>query len=687
MAKSISSIYDCTDNLVPLYPDATGYYQFKGRRPKEKIEDGLDRMRADAMALSRTLPITYEQTLNWFRGVATSLERHECEEAMKETLSNCEENLRNHLIDICNHYSLSIVGVTICSQKTSSPSPKVKSDITAMRQVSMTKVEDGGQEAAHVTQEAIEVSDEKEILPQSRVLSQYWQWYYDFWDKFVKDWFEQCPNKPSDEVSQAYKGCVGALNFDELPEPYYGTPEKGVKAVIINLNPGMSQTDERKESLEEEKFYSSKDTYKGKGPHVKRSLVTEFADSCNKQYSKFVQKWSCLDPKYRHEKPDLCGVKWWQGLSQSEVGGRVKWIGRIYNKDLDVQTTPSGVKDSIHPLEVFALELCPYHSKSFNLDDEMAFSFDGEKMNVLPFVVEHVLQPALHAVVENPPLPFAVAIGKTFAILLEKIGSEGKFGIAAKLEKEWWDESEDVENWHWPETRDNKTGEMRRVYRKYCLFVLKDKHGHLARFLVCAAPGSNGTPSEDFGRNIEKKLILSYVRDTPLTAELYEKMKPFPLRWWSHSNQKKWNNGSKAHTIKTESVEISQSQRPDDVRLLSALTTVAQSMCKDADTHNFQLFLWQREGVKLYLRFTKLRPHITFNCWVDDKQAFADKYGERLLAFAEAQGLKGFLGKDHSVGNGLQFKPIKPIDLDNVNCNELQEWSDMIITKLSEILK
>jgi len=686
MAKSISSIYDSTDNLVPLYPDATGYYQFKGRRPKEKIEDGLDRMRADAMALSRILPITYEQTLNWFRGVATSLERHECEEAMKETLSNCEENLRNHLIDICNHYSLSIVGVTICSQKTSSPSPKVKSDITAMRQVSMTKVEDGGQEAAHVTQEAIEVSDEKEILPQSRVLSQYWQWYYDFWDKFVKDWFEQCPNKPSDEVSQAYKGCVGALNFDELPEPYYGTPEKGVKAVIINLNPGMSQTDERKESLEEEKFYSSKDTYKGKGPHVKRSLITEFADSCNKQYSKFVQKWSCLDPKYRHPKPDLCGVEWWQGTSQLKVGGRVEWLGRIYNKDLDVQTSPSGVKDSIHPLEVFALELCPYHSKSFNLDDEMAFSFDGEKMNVLPFVVEHVLQPALHAVVENPPLPFAVAIGKTFAILLEKIGSEGKFGIAAKLEKEWWDESEDVEDWYWPKTKIKNTGEYRRKYRKYCLFVLRDMNGLLARFLVCAAPGSNHTPGKDF-KKIEQKLILPYIRDTPLTDELFKKLKSLPLRWWNYTSKKTRGNGDKVHTTKTKSTEINHSQQEDEGGLSLALTTVAQFMGKEPDKHNYQLLLWQSDRIKLYLRFTKNRPHVTFNFSVADKQTFVDQYGETLQTWGKHQGFKVQFGKEHSAGNGLQFKPIRPIDLDGVKCNELQEWSDMIIAKSKEILK
>ena len=378
MAKSVSSIYDNIENLVPFYPNEV-YCQSTGRPPEWAIE--LDKRAEDAMFLSRVLDISCEQVLRWFRGDATNLERHECEGAMKRQLANCEENERNRLMAICRHYSLSIVGGSVCSQKTSSPSSEVKSDITPIKQVGTTNGQ-GATHATHLKQEVqVEVLDEKGILP-SRDVSQYWKWYYDFWDDFVRSWFEErrgnlvCTEYRN--VANEYRKCVKGLNFDELPEPYYGTPAKVVKAVIINLNPGMSQTDERAESLEREKFYSLKDTYEGKGPHVKRSLVIEFADSCNKQYSNFVQKWSCLDPKYRHEKPDLCGVKWWQGTLQSKVGGRVEWLGRIYNKDLDVQTSPSGVKDSIHPLEVFALELCPYHSKSFNLDDE---NLDDETWN------------------------------------------------------------------------------------------------------------------------------------------------------------------------------------------------------------------------------------------------------------------------------------------------------------------
>ena len=132
MAKSISSIYGSNENLVPLYPDA-GYYQSKGRHPREKIEDGLDKMREDAMSLSRILDVSFEQVLRWFRGAATNLERHECEGAMKKLLSNCEGNVRNRLIDICSRYSLSI-----CSQKTSSPSSAVTSASVSVAHITST---------------------------------------------------------------------------------------------------------------------------------------------------------------------------------------------------------------------------------------------------------------------------------------------------------------------------------------------------------------------------------------------------------------------------------------------------------------------------------------------------------------------------------------------------------------------
>ena len=148
MAKLISSIYDNLEkNLVPFYPNV-GYCQSTGSPPEWAIE--LDKRADDAMFLSRVLDISCEQVLRWFRGDATNPERHECEGAMKRQLANCEKNERDRLMAICRHYSLSIVGETICSQKTSSPSSEVKSDITPIKQVGTAKAE--GQEVTHVTQ-------------------------------------------------------------------------------------------------------------------------------------------------------------------------------------------------------------------------------------------------------------------------------------------------------------------------------------------------------------------------------------------------------------------------------------------------------------------------------------------------------------------------------------------------------
>ena len=460
----------------------------------------------------------------------------------------------------------------------------------------------------------------------------YWREYHDFWDKFVKDWFEQCPNEPLDEVSQAYKRCVGALNFDELPEPYYGTPEKGVKAVIINLNPGMSQTDERDECLERQKFYSLKDTYRGDGPFVKRSLVKEFVDSCNTKYSEFVHKWSCLNSKYRCKDTDLCGVEWWQGKNPKRVGGkRMPWLSRIYQNP------------GLVPERVFALELCPYHSRTFSFRTQDK----KDKETLSSFINQHVIVPAVTAVVENN-LPFAVAIGRTLADILDS-------GLGS-LCKEWSYKSP-IEGWPLNDG-------LQRTYR---LYDVKAQDGQLGRVIVTWAVNNRGIPAPGVSFATVEKMIHGIAFSKQHPEEMLVKIVP--------------KSESKAD------IDTCQCPNNKNVQLLSMLKTLAQFMGKESDSHNCQLFLWQSEGVKLFLRLTKNKPHVTFNFSVADKQAFVDQYGEILRTWGETQGFKVFFGKEHSVGNGLQFKPIRPIDLDGVNCNVLQKWSDMIIAKAKEILK
>ena len=73
---------------------------------------------------------------------------------------------------------------------------------------------------------------------------EYWNKYYQFWDGFVREWFNQRSvgyNRPQDEMSRAYESVVAELIFDELPTPYLGNPRDGIETVILNLNPGRSE--------------------------------------------------------------------------------------------------------------------------------------------------------------------------------------------------------------------------------------------------------------------------------------------------------------------------------------------------------------------------------------------------------------------------------------------------------------
>ena len=160
MARTISSIYGKTENLVPFYPDVE-YSQPKGRNDTESDQD--------AMFLKLRLTVSYEQAIHWLKGIANDSDRCDCEAAMKKLLLNCKETIRNRLMAISRRYSLVIADETTCSRKSSSSSSKVKPDIIVKNQVDLTNVKNGGLDANHVTHATrVEVSDEKEIIPQSK---------------------------------------------------------------------------------------------------------------------------------------------------------------------------------------------------------------------------------------------------------------------------------------------------------------------------------------------------------------------------------------------------------------------------------------------------------------------------------------------------------------------------------------
>lgn len=283
----------------------------------------------------------------------------------------------------------------------------------------------------------------------------YWDEYCRFWDEFVEKWFRSNAN-PQDEVSRLYRGVVD-YNADELPEPYLGNPDAGLKAVFLNLNPGMSVKGKygthKGKNLEATKFYSNIEKPIG-------WLIREFRDGANCSYREFVKKWSCLKCEMRGHEPEVCGVNWWQGNDPKKIAGRMKWVRRVYGNE------------ELCPSQVFALEICPFHSTKFPTS-----RLDGLKM----FIRERVINPAARAVIENG-LPFAIAVGKSYGEVLSAIG--------ARREKTW---TGDVLPTEWPTNGDGEP-----VNRTYELYAYNIEGIGRAHFLVTYAPGGNTSPSKEF---------------------------------------------------------------------------------------------------------------------------------------------------------------------------------------------
>lgn len=357
------------------------------------------------------------------------------------------------------------------------------------------------------THEAVDKSSEQREIDKS-----YWENYYKFWDWFVQEWFKERAKDPNPikyddkynykELAAAFATSVDELNFDELPTPYLGNPKKGVDAVIINMNPGLSEKIRFREFLGED---SDKTQYFSNRGKPLGWLIDEFENKAKAEYSKFIGidseiNRSCLNPELLDTKKHprwVCGVDWWQGYDDKFIvkgvpgkrhaDQRMPWIKRIYGKD-------------ISPTKVFALELCPYHSKIFHseLDDVLS-----------EFIGKWVIEPAMTAVVQYE-LPFALAAGRPIADVLDNMITGKK--IMAKKIKCWSykDTIEELKEMEWPDNTKKKP-----TNRTYCLYSIKAPCGEWGKILVtwASAPG-NSAPGGGFEKPEIK--IRDYVNSVTL---------------------------------------------------------------------------------------------------------------------------------------------------------------------------
>lgn len=321
---------------------------------------------------------------------------------------------------------------------------------------------------------------------------EYWKEYYAFWDEQIKDWFTCREKNGESKLLGEFSQYVQGLDVDDMPEPYYGLPDKGIKAVVLHHNPGVSEQDSQRNTCDEsQKRYSLID---GAG-----WLIRKFRDNCGCSYHKFVKDYSCFIPRYRSENPvvdgqgerEICGVKWWQGLQEKTIGGEIKWLGQIYGKNINPDDKPD--RERLHPLEVFALEFCPFHSSDFRVRNENFFYG-----NMKGFVVERIFKPAICAVRENN-LPFAVARGSKFREFMQ--------AMDLQHEKEWSYTGNISE---WPT---NENGNM--INRTYRLYKIDDGEGKCARVLLTWYSGGYNPPSDKF-KEVERQ-IREYVANNPLT--------------------------------------------------------------------------------------------------------------------------------------------------------------------------
>jgi hypothetical protein len=306
--------------------------------------------------------------------------------------------------------------------------------------------------------------------------NEYWNDYYHFWDEWCENWFKARGNDNNaiiEEQNNVFYNLKdkGNLDLNELPEPYLGKPSEGVDAVFLNLNPGMSAKNENS------KFYSCKDT--SDPSDTPEWLIREFIN-CNYKYSDYLTKWSPLNPDLRGHDPEVCGVRWWQGTNPNSIGGRMSWVRRIYGNN------------NICPSRVFALELCPYHSKKWNL------ALNNDQMK--DFIINNVFIPAFTAVYENK-LPYAIAIGRSIDLLLNDpyVQNKLKFHHLAS-----WTEKNN-NNIEWPCNKDSKP--INRTFNLYTFNLF----GSNVNILVTYAPGGNTTPAISFSQ-IEDN-IRTYVNE------------------------------------------------------------------------------------------------------------------------------------------------------------------------------
>ena len=214
--------------------------------------------------------------------------------------------------------------------------------------------------------------------------------YIKFWDDFLSKWHRNHEDfirnnrdgRAFFSINSRGKYINASLynNIKCMPEPYY-FGEDFINAtswadfkdaiVVLDLNPGLSH---------EADCLKTKDS--PSHPILNNLAIGTYSTRINPNYSPFITR-----------NPTIPGVTWWESK-------RLAWFARFLSVD-DVRK------------KMFAFELCPFHSKNWNVTLDL---------KSIDFVKKHVLTPVASILTNNGKTRLGYCFGKDWEKIFSILG-------------------------------------------------------------------------------------------------------------------------------------------------------------------------------------------------------------------------------------------------------------------------
>lgn len=275
--------------------------------------------------------------------------------------------------------------------------------------------------------------------------------YLNYWNDFFVKWQKNPKATFENDFWSNHRGKGKyQLEFDVFPQPYLGDITNH-SVITLNLNPSRSKKNKENTIFEE-------------------SWLPKFNDATN--YYEYARKF----PTY--------GIKFWQKQAD--------WIDRIFQNIEKEQPSEKGLKP-------FAIELCPWGSKTFptlKIDKDTIEYMDQNVFNVIEKATEH------------SKLKIIFSVGKAYYDIFRDHGFENikectkhqnSEPLVLAIKSDNADFKENIKE-VWPRTKDNN-GNYRYINRSFSFW----KKNNVLYFNTWG-PGSNNPPGKNFSK-VEKELF------------------------------------------------------------------------------------------------------------------------------------------------------------------------------------